>query len=236
MIVSHKYKFIFLKTKKTAGTSIEIALSQFCGPDDVITPIFYEDELVRKELNYRGPQNYIFNKSLCKISEILPKINLKKSLYMYYNHAPASYIKDHIGEDVWDSYFKFCFERNPYDKAISYYYWRTRNINEKTDISDILSNPERLSNWDIYAIDDKLAVDFVGKYENLHDDLSFIKEKLGLPDELNLPRTKHTYRKDKRHYSQLLDSHTRSLIERSCANELDAFSYKYENINKTKDV
>ena len=39
MIVSHKHKFIFLKTKKTAGTSIELALSRLCGPADVITPL-----------------------------------------------------------------------------------------------------------------------------------------------------------------------------------------------------
>ena len=38
MILSHKHKFIFIKTKKTAGTAIEAAISQLCGPDDVITP------------------------------------------------------------------------------------------------------------------------------------------------------------------------------------------------------
>lgn len=32
MIVSHRYRYIFIKTKKTAGTSIEIALSRHCGP------------------------------------------------------------------------------------------------------------------------------------------------------------------------------------------------------------
>ena len=28
MIISHQYKFIFLKTEKTAGTAIEAALSE----------------------------------------------------------------------------------------------------------------------------------------------------------------------------------------------------------------
>ena len=47
MIISHEHKFIFLKTRKTAGTSIELALSGLCGPDDIITPISPNDEPLR---------------------------------------------------------------------------------------------------------------------------------------------------------------------------------------------
>jgi hypothetical protein len=56
MIISHEHKFIFLKTKKTAGTSIELAVSQLCGPDDVITPLAMADEVLR--LGGRRAQNW----------------------------------------------------------------------------------------------------------------------------------------------------------------------------------
>lgn len=60
MIVSHKYKFVFIKTAKTAGTSTEIALSKFCGPDDIITPLMTsEDEELRKLMGGRAPQHYL---------------------------------------------------------------------------------------------------------------------------------------------------------------------------------
>ncbi len=57
MIVSHKHQFVFLKTRKSAGTSAEIALSKHCGPDDIITPLSPEDEAMRRDLGYRGAQN-----------------------------------------------------------------------------------------------------------------------------------------------------------------------------------
>ena len=47
MIVSHKYRFIFLKTKKTAGTSIELALTKLCSEDDIVTPLTEVDEAAR---------------------------------------------------------------------------------------------------------------------------------------------------------------------------------------------
>jgi len=43
MIISHKYKFIFIKTVKTAGTSIEVFLNNYCGEEDIITPIHPKD-------------------------------------------------------------------------------------------------------------------------------------------------------------------------------------------------
>lgn len=58
MIISHRHKFIFFKTRKTASTSLEIALTNICGEEDVITPFGKYSEEVRARLCTRSPQNY----------------------------------------------------------------------------------------------------------------------------------------------------------------------------------
>jgi len=123
MIISHKHKFIFLKTVKTAGTSIEIALSKYCGPDDIITPASPEDEITRSELGYPGPQNCFAPIKKYSLQDIFKWMFKGKKKLRFYNHIPARKIKARIGNDEWDSYYKFCFERNPWDRTISLYYW-----------------------------------------------------------------------------------------------------------------
>ena len=44
MIISHSRKFIFVKTYKTAGSSLEIALSKYCAKGDVLTPLDGDEE------------------------------------------------------------------------------------------------------------------------------------------------------------------------------------------------
>jgi hypothetical protein len=57
MIISFRHGFIFVKGSKVAGTSIEMALSLICGPEDVIAPILARDEADRLRMGGRC-QNY----------------------------------------------------------------------------------------------------------------------------------------------------------------------------------
>lgn len=229
MIISHRHRFIFLKTRKTAGTSIEIALSRFCGPDDVITPILEEDEAVRRELGFRGPQNLEIAERLQRPWDRLRSWWWREP-FRFFNHAPAAWVRRYVDPSVWSSYFKFCFERDPYDKAISRYYWKTRARSEPPPIADFLDRKERrrISNWPTYTIHDRIAVDFVGRYENLAGDLEEALRRVGLPADFELPHTKTRFRRDKRHYSEVLDAHSRALVDRHCAHELAAFGYRWE--------
>ncbi len=47
MILSERHRFVFIKGRKVAGTSTEMALAALCGPDDIITPISPIDERAR---------------------------------------------------------------------------------------------------------------------------------------------------------------------------------------------
>jgi hypothetical protein len=226
MIISHKHKFIFIKTRKTAGTSIEIALSQFCGPEDIITKISPNDELIRKNLGYPGPQNFKQTTSYFDIKYWLRLLKVIKLKPGEGQHSPASFIKTYIGDNIWDQYFKFSFERNPFDKAISYYYWDTREMSSPPEINSFIRNMRRaeLSNWKQYSLNNQVAINYLGKYETLKEDLSAIQKKIGLPD-FSLPNAKSSMRKNRQHYSQILNPQSRKHIEKICANEIEFFKY-----------
>lgn len=66
MIVSHKHKFIYLKLYKVAGTSVEYFLEQFCGNEDIVTPI------TPRESDTHKPRNYIehYNSQTRKMVEV----------------------------------------------------------------------------------------------------------------------------------------------------------------------
>jgi sulfotransferase famil protein len=235
MIISHKYKFIFLKTRKTAGTSIEIALSRFCGERDVITPISPADEMLRQELSDRGPQNFQVRLTTPDdYSRLSTRKRIRQKQIGYYNHMSAEEIRDTVGTTTWDGYFKFCFERNPWDKAISRYSHRSRTLARKgkprPSLLEFLRSerPDKLSNFGIYSIDGDLAVDYVALYENLDSELERIAELLSLPEKkIDLPRAKGTFREDRRHYRDLMRQEESSIIARVCAREIALFGYSF---------
>ena len=111
MIVCHEHKFIFVKTRKTAGTSIETALSSLCGPSDVITSLSSEDEAARTQLGLRGMQNIHVPMMRYSISDIATLATLKRK--RFHNHSPSSELRKYLGKKMYSKYFVFCVERNP---------------------------------------------------------------------------------------------------------------------------
>ena len=231
MIISHRHKFIFIKTNKTAGTSIEIALSRFCGPDDIITPISAEDEKTRSALGYRGPQNnprapfldYRFRDWRKLVSE-------GKRKHRFYNHMSAGEIRRHVDPATWNGYYKFCVERNPWDRIISLYWWSQKSEPRPT-VDEFLASryPKRLKRRgrDLYTINGQVVVDTICRFENLSDEMERIATRLGLPDRIELPHAKGNYRKDRRSYREILNAAQRDQVATMFRDEIDLLGYQF---------
>lgn len=227
MIISHKHKFIFIKTEKTAGTSIEIALSKFCGDEDIITPIIPVDEKTRQEYAGRGAQNYCVDFKYYTLKDWV-KLLIKGKRRIFYNHIGAEEIRHIIPSEIWNSYYKFCFDRNPWDKVISWYYW-TYKSSPRPSIKEFIQSgyAAQVKGWCLYSINNEVAVDRVGMYEKLTEELSSISSHIGLPSTLELPRSKSSFRTEKKSYRELLDEEDKEQIAKIFSKEIEYFSYVF---------
>ncbi len=211
MIISHKFKFIYIKNQKTAGTSIEVALSKICGDEDIVThyPLLSIEGF--KPRNYEGFDQHI------AASEIIKKIPL----------------------EIWNQYYKFTFERNPFDKMVSWYWDKKRDEQFNKSFQEFCvycsNNLEEFPlGYDLYSINDKVVVDFVGRYETLKKDFDYVCKKLGLPSIGEFPLLRTGYREDPSHYSKYYDYETQKIVEKHFWREIQQFNYKFENKHLVK--
>lgn len=72
-----------------------------------------------------------------------------------------------------------------------------------------------------------VVTDYVGLYEDLVGELGKIAERLRLPDKLELPQAKGTYRKDRQAYQQVIGNEEKDIIEKVCSREIAYFHYSF---------
>jgi hypothetical protein len=230
VIISHRHKFIFLKTNKTAGTSLEIALSRFCGPDDIITPISPRDEALRSDLGYRGPQNYLYLDGELRL-ESTRRTLVEEADYKYYNHISASEILATLDPKTWRTYFKFCLERNPWDRVVSLYHFRYQT-DPRPEFTDFVRSGEiailKKNGYELYTLNGELLLDRVCRYEALGEELDLIRTQLAIPEKINLPRAKAGFRPRKRAYNEYFDEESRRIVSDLFKEEIAMYGYSYE--------
>jgi hypothetical protein len=210
MIVCHRHRFIFVTTRKTYGTPIETALSAFCSDGDLVTanaPI---------ALTQYRPVDWL------RLIARGERARLDK-------HLGAREIRALVGDPIWHSYFKFCVERDPWDKAVALYDQRTHSLQPPPSIFDFLTQarPESLSNFSLYSIDGALAVDRVIRFEHLDAELEAVGQLLNLPEPLALPTRE---RPAACHYSAVIGPKERKLIDTACAREIELLGYSFAEV------
>ena len=241
VIVNHKYKFIFLKTSKTGGFSIEAFLRQFCEPGDIVTSLSDAEERELQSMGLCGPMGHTEIRGKVPLAE-REKIRLgdKKATVRYcvVSHSPASRVMEYVGKSVWNSYFKFCIVRHPVDRTISQYFWmayRRGWQDAETDFtkrfdhfleSKMFQPKLTRKGTGIYMCDGKVVVDYIGKFENLAESLEHTMRQAGVDvKSVELPRLKLVSR-PKGNFAEMLLPRQKKIIEKAFEFEFSNFDYK----------
>ena len=228
MIISHKYKFIFIKTKKTAGTSIEVFLSQCCGNNDIVTPI-YPYVAPHHARNFKGIWNPIPEVVENKGHNVKSALRNIFQRNKFYNHIPAIDVRNRISKRIWSTYFKFCVERNPWDKTLSHYHMVNDRAGGGITFDEYIEKGSFCINYPKYT--DSMGiilVDRVIKYESLTEELIHVFDKLSIPFEGTLSvRAKSEHRKDRRPYQDVFSTKQRNVIEKAFAKEIEMHGYMF---------
>lgn len=100
---------------------------------------------------------------------------------------PAVTIKALVGSEIWNSYYKFCTIRNPFDKVISAFH---NFVSPNTKNPDPAKLKEQFENWVVssvlpidrnkYIIGGRFCLDGILRYESLLDDLETLCNNLNL--------------------------------------------------------
>lgn len=247
MIISHRYGFIFLKTRKTAGTSIELVLRQLLGPSDIATPLSKQEEKLAQSNGVPGPKNYLrilrdvrmrrFPKRVFTLKRDIVRGRtdpVKRVVCPYRQHMNARLVRDKVGTEMWGDYFVFCVERNPWDSSVSHYYYFYRASDTKPSFDFFVEsglNCVEENNYDVYSIRGIPSADLVIDYDDLNNRLDFVSDKLCLPASVGelLPSVRaKSYRSKRAPYQSYYTTRTKRLVELQFAREIAYMGYTFD--------
>jgi len=242
MILNNAYGFLFIKTRKTGGSSVEVGLSRVCGEGDIVTPLAEKrgEETLRRDEGGCPPTGWAkpirAHRGWKEWRRLLAK---GQRAPRFRSHASAPELKSLLEETTWHGVFKFAIERNPWDRAVSRYWWQKYRREQRgksgfpsmLEYFEYLANerPHWLSNWGHYTIDDEIVADRILFYEDLEASLKRVRADLGINEDISLPRrrAKGGHRPDDQSYRDVLGAKERDLIARVCAPEIEAFGYTF---------
>ena len=151
--------------------------------------------------------------------------------------------------ELFDSYYKFTFVRNPFDWLLSIYYYILKNVNHNEHfivkdmsllqflnyyVNDMRKSNEnkdlghnKVTNLYEYVTDEKgnLLVDFIGRFENMENDMMLICQKLGLYFK-DIPLLNVNLGKEK-DYRKYYDTESIDFVNENFKKDLDYFNYKF---------
>jgi len=213
MLISRKYKFIFIHIPKTAGQSITKALSPFSTG------------------KWQG-----------KISNLLCSKNLLSRsflnrLHIYHPHITAEELITVLGEKAFNNYFSFAIVRNPWEWQVSIYNYALKNPRHKNHkfikslgsfdkyIQFLSNQPNEftfLQKPFVFNQNGEKLVNYIGRYEQLNQEFKSICDRIEISAQLpklNVYRTKDYY--------SYYNEDTIEIVRKKFVSDIEAFKYDF---------
>jgi len=151
---------------------------------------------------------------------------------------------------VFDSYFKFSFVRNPWDRLVSAYFFMSAGGAHKKDQdwaqSHLASYPDfpsfvryglqkkEILNWPHFRPQvqflkdqqERINMDFIGRFENIQEDFKFIAGNLNITSNLLFINKTKTKRDP---YQSYYTEDLREIAAEVYKEDIEAFDYKFLN-------
>lgn len=211
MLISYSHSFIFFHVAKVAGISIREALAPYAQDP----PHF---RIRRPPPDIAGRPNPLYEIWSSTLT-----------------HATAQQVQKELPRE-FNAYYKFAFVRNPWDWQVSMYHFlrkempgfHLKNFHEFLEwvISQEKPFPKgatKLQKMMLVDAQGQIAVDAIGRFENLSSDFQRITARFGI----NVPLAQRNASLHN-NYQSYYDDYCRNLVATHYAEDIDLFGYQFE--------
>ncbi len=206
MIISPLHKFIFVAIPKTGTHSVRRALREHMGPDDL-------------------EQVGLF---------VQKKFPIPDLARLQHGHLSLEQVRPYLRQADFDSFFKFAFVRNPFDRFVSYCAFMSRADGQfERDPHAVMRHLIQNPPWQhvlfqpqhsfVSSADGQLLTDFVGRVEEMQSSYDEIAARIGIESAM-LERMNSSNRRSYRdYYEETLVEGVANLYAR----DLELFGYEF---------
>ena len=258
VLINHELKAIYIHIPKTGGSYIKYLLKKYYGFETINQSLFSEkhSQFVHTKIDDKDPK-YL---SVTNITI--------GGLLRYYMTSNLFNDMNNMDETKWKTYKKFAIIRCPYDRIVSAFCYCTDTVRPKLTLEEkperflnfkeyLLRYKQRescIGPFDNYCymhsiipqcdhlidINNEMNIDYIGRFENLNEDLCDILIKLGVKEILHSEEIKTNYKKNKAtfrgNYVKYYDETTIELVNQICEIDFANFNQyiKHNNMNELK--
>ena len=166
----------------------------------------------------------------------------------FHKHAKAHEIKEKLENDLFDSYFKFSFVRNPFDFLVSLYFYI--NPPKRHAIHSTAKDMEfkEFVKWHVSVNhpcqvefimdpnDGKILIDYIGRFETLEKDIAIIRKRLNISTGESVKHRNPSVHRLSNDYKVYYDEESRKLVENHYRRDLDLLGYSFNGFDEDMPI